>query len=186
MIFSFIIAFFIDEKLERKKTYLLIILVYWILFFVSKKLKILEIKFKSLHYSEFLKSFLISCGILLIYIFEIKILNPKIGYFEFYYPKYDFFDFSYYVLIAPFLEEIFTKSIIMQNLLKEKLNIYGIIFIISIYFTIFHYPSILLIHLTMGIINSFLYYKNQNVMQCVLIHAFYNLLSFLLFTIFKI
>lgn len=66
------------------------------------------------------------------------------------------------------------KSIFMESLMKLKLKKVFVILFSSACFAIFHFPSILIVHLLMGLITSFLYYRNKDVVQCILIHSIYN------------
>jgi membrane protease YdiL (CAAX protease family) len=117
---------------------------------------------------------LISLFIWLISLVEINILNPNFNYFEHHENRHTLISGFYYLISAPLTEEVFMKSIFMESLMKLKLKKVFVILLSSACFVIFHFPSILIVHLLMGLVTSFLYYRNKDVVQCILIHSIYN------------
>ncbi len=66
------------------------------------------------------------------------------------------------VLIAPVLEEFFSKKILLDNLKKLLPNKFGVIFIIAFYFWMLHYPIFMVSHFIFGLTTAYLYYTNKN------------------------
>lgn len=81
----------------------------------------------------------------------------------------------YVILLAPIVEEIFIKKIIIDNLIFLKIYTGVIISISGIYFSLLHFPNIYVIHFIIGLLTSSFYIKNRNLTQVILIHVFYNL-----------
>ena len=117
---------------------------------------------------------LISLFIWLISLVEINILNPNFNYFEHHENRHTLISCLYHLISAPLTEEVFMKSIFMESLMKLKLKNVFVILLSSACFVIFHFPSILIVHLLMWLVTSFLYYRNKDVVQCILIHSIYN------------
>lgn len=80
------------------------------------------------------------------------------------------------VLIAPVLEEFFSKVILMDNLRKIIHNKFWVILIIALYFWILHFPTLMATHFIFGLTTAYLYYNNKNLFQVILIHILYNAL----------
>ncbi len=80
------------------------------------------------------------------------------------------------VLIAPVLEEFFSKKILLDNLKKVLHNKFGVVFIMAVYFWILHCPMFMFTHFIFGLTTAYLYYTNKNLLQVILIHMLYNAL----------
>lgn len=89
--------------------------------------------------------------------------------------------FSWYqilasVLIAPLLEEFFSKIILLDSLRKIIHNRLWVILMIALYFWILHFPTFMATHFIFGLTTAYLYYTNKNLFQVILIHVLYNAL----------
>ena len=174
IISSLIIYNLVFKHIKNEIIYAIIIGSYALTFYVARRLKIMTPHYKRPTLKQIARWSLISLFIWGVSLFEINILNPRFHYFEYNQSEFKLTNSIYYLIFTPLLEELFMKSIFMNSLIKLKINSIVIIFLSVSYFAIFHYPSILLIHLLMGLITSYLYYKNKDVVQCILIHSIYN------------
>jgi membrane protease YdiL (CAAX protease family) len=91
-------------------------------------------------------------------------------------PRFDYIDFVYSVIFASILEEFFFKKIIFENLILSKINPYLAIFTTALLFSLSHLPNVYITHFLGGFATTFIYFKNKNLTQSILIHSFYNLL----------
>lgn len=174
IISSLIIYSFVFKQIKNEIIYLIIIMSHALTFYVAQRLKIMTFNYKRPTSKQIARWSLVSLFIWMVSLFEINILNPVFHYFEECQSKDTLISGLYFLIATPLLEEVFMKSIFMDSLIKLKINNIVIIVLSASYFAIFHYPSILIIHLLMGLITSYLYYKNKDVVQCILIHSICN------------
>jgi len=87
---------------------------------------------------------------------------------------FTFLDVLSGVILAPVLEEFFSKGILMENLKKVVKNPFLNILIIALYFSVFHFPTIMFIHFILGLITAYVYYYRKNLLEVIAIHSFYN------------
>lgn len=78
------------------------------------------------------------------------------------------------VILAPVLEEFFSKGILMENLKKVVKNPFLNILIIALYFWVFHFPTIMITHFILGLLTAYVYYYRKNLLEVIAIHSFYN------------
>lgn len=171
---SFLLYTHVYKHINNEIIYLIIIGSYALTFYVARKLKMITLRYKRPDIRQVFEWSLISLFIWLISLVEINILNPNFNYFEHHENRHTLISGLYYLISAPLIEEVFMKSIFMESLIKLKLKKVFVILLSSACFAIFHFPSILIVHLLMGLVTSFLYYRNKDVVQCILIHSIYN------------
>ena len=86
-----------------------------------------------------------------------------------------------FIIITPFVEEIFTRGFLIKYLIKEKFNTVSngkftwFSFIGTVLFFGFSHAEWLQ-GLTAGIMLNLLYYKSKNVSNCILAHSIANIL----------
>lgn len=150
-----------------------IVITYAIVLSASYKMNILKVDEIRINFKEFNISLIASFVLFCIFYAEKVMFND-------YNKKTPTFILSFItVVLTPIVEESFNKKIILDNLRVLKFNTFWTIIIPSLFFTIFHYPNILLIHFLMGLVSSYIYYKNRNILQVIFIHIIYNFLIIL-------
>lgn len=88
----------------------------------------------------------------------------------------DFMTFLTVVVIAPVVEELFFRGIILNGLLK-RYSVVKAIVITTVLFALPHGFTALGI-LVLGSILGWVYYKSRNILLCILIHVAINLTAF--------
>ncbi len=83
------------------------------------------------------------------------------------------------VIIAPFIEELLFRGVLLNNWCKRLGTLAGVI-LVSLTFAIFHGPSGFLSALLASIFFSILYLKTKSIWIPMAAHSFSNLLSFLI------
>ncbi|MFD2518191.1 CPBP family intramembrane glutamic endopeptidase [Salinimicrobium flavum] len=175
-LFVLVLIFFEDlERIYGISSYL-VIFSYSILIFLAIKAGLLQ--FRSLRPNLSLKRFFfgIALGLILFLVFFIeKVIlqdySPS--------PHRGIYLLSA-VVFAPLLEEIFSKKILFNNLLKIFRSKVLAISIVAVYFAILHYPNLMLTHFIIGFMTTVVYFRNRDLWQVVVIHAVYNLCVVLL------
>lgn len=147
-----------------------IILTYALVLNIAYKIKILKINKIKISFKEFIIAVILSLVLFSIFYLE------KVQFGNYIKKTPTFFLSFITVILTPVVEEFFNKKIIFDNLITLKFNKFWTIIISSLYFSILHYPNILLIHFLVGLTTSFIYYKGKNILQVILIHISYNFL----------
>src|SRR5690606_12434986 len=77
-------------------------------------------------------------------------------------------------LIAPVVEELFFRDLVLRALLLKLRNIYIAVFLSSLFFMAAHlslYPGAFLL----GLVSGFIYLYSRSVLPCILFHSLSNL-----------
>jgi len=169
IVFIVITAFIFGESLYIDE-YLILstILASALIIAFSFKLKLIKFNFLNINLKEFLIALLLAAILFFIFYIEKICFGSYIKE-----PSSVLFSIMMIVLI-PIVEEVINKKIVLDNLDKLKVNKFLIIGLTIFYFTVLHYPDILFVHFLVGLGTTLIYYKNRNILQVILIHAFYN------------
>lgn len=139
-------------------------------FYIAFKINILKLESNKISFNEILFSLGISVVLSFGYYSELYLF--KLGEK----PTFDLSRLIYVLFAAPIIEEVFNKKIVFKNLLQLKLKPYLAILLSASYFAISHLPNIYITHFVFGLVTTFIYLKNKNLIQAILIHSFYNML----------
>lgn len=171
--FYILIKFYTNLLTNQPKVYLFsVIIPYLLIFIVSYFLGLINIsKLKlKIDYFTFFKSILFGLSLVLSiyierYFFPIsKSINASLSWFPY---------FSA-LIFAPLVEEFFYKIIILDNLKKIKISNILVILIVTALFTLGHWPNISITLFILGLLTSYLYLKNNNIIQVIVVHFIYN------------
>ncbi|WP_185116197.1 CPBP family intramembrane glutamic endopeptidase [Chryseobacterium hispalense] len=112
----------------------------------------------------------------IIYSFIIVFIkNQNVTEYNFHLTQNNYFLFSA-IILAPFYEEIIKKGLLSEYLLRKNASPIFIIILISVLFSLSHLPSMeqVFYALSLGIITSWIYIKERNLIYPVVFHCVYN------------
>lgn len=140
-----------------------------IVIIIAIKINIIKINVPKIKLIQILISLVLGLILFYIYYMEFNFLTNLKK------PNYNLINFLYAIIFAPILEEFFYKIILFNNLILLKINPYFLILITALLFSFGHLPNIYIAHFLLGLITTFIYFKNKSLIQSILIHSFYNL-----------
>jgi membrane protease YdiL (CAAX protease family) len=149
-----------------------------LLIIVSKNPKILSIKWITFQRSALYCSLIVFICILKFLIFY---ENRDVGH-ESIVPLY----LVNAIIIVPIYEELFYRGIGVGLLTKSGVNNFTSVFITSIFFSIVHLPVISqsISAFFLGLLCSYVYLKEKNILYPILIHIVYNLFETIVYSLF--
>ncbi len=140
-----------------------------IVFYVAHRLKIFNISKPMFKIRESLFSLIIGLLVFFVFYFQFSFFSLQNI------TKPSILSLVYIIMLAPIIEEVFFKIVILNNLLAmKKMNAFLAILITAICFTITHVPHVYFSHFALALITSIYYVKNKNIYYSILIHASYN------------
>ncbi|MFH4968980.1 CPBP family intramembrane glutamic endopeptidase [Gaetbulibacter sp. M240] len=171
VILNLVFAAFFFGKSENFDNYnsIVIVISFVIVLIISKRFFLLNFGREKFIFKEFLIATILAIFLFIIFYFEKVLFDVYIKS-----PISILMIFSI-VLCLPIVEELFVKKVILDNLILIGYKKIFVILIPSIYFAILHFPEIYMTHLFVGLITSWVYYKNKSILQVILIHFQYNL-----------
>ena len=178
-----ILYFFLDIKEVNTKSlfsYFWNIVCHIIVIFIAVKINVVKIDLNKI--SVVTKKQILTSIFLCLLLFFICYVELSFSD-DFKKPKFDYIAFVYSVIFASILEEFFFKKIIFENLILSKVNPYLSILITGLLFSLIHFPNIYITQFLGGIATTFIYFKNKNLTQSILIHSFYNVLLYIFYLI---
>ena len=156
-------------KTTNLLSYFGVIISHIIVFYIAFKINIFKLESNKISFNEILFSLGISVVLFFSYYSEFHLFKPLEK------PTFEFSRLIYVLFAVPIIEEIFNKKIVFKNLLQLKLKPYLAILLSASYFAISHLPDIYITHFVFGLVTTFIYFRNKNLIQTILIHSFYNM-----------
>jgi len=153
--------------------------------FYKRYFKIAKLSFKRL----FIYILGLLCFCLFVYIFTISFWNLKLNFgFDKWIQANSWlylFRFLAAVFIAPISEELIFRSISIEFLIEKGIKPILIILFTSLLFGLLHFPSgnDMITTFILGLLLALVYFKERNILYCIILHALYNLSTF--FTIWE-